>query len=100
MQILRNRIRKLQDQENEINKKAGKLKEKFLVEQKLKSDKNEKKVHIINLKQLSDKMIVNRKQEIENLRINQKEEKNKNAKEHLKKNKVLNFIKLESLSRS
>ena len=40
IKALTNRIKKLENQEKEIQKTTGKMKEKFVIEQKIKSDKH------------------------------------------------------------
>ena len=90
---LNNRIKKLQDQEKEINKKTGKLKEKYVIEQKIKSEKEEKKDLIENYKVNNEKKIEDKKLEIEVLRKQRKEDKDKQTRDLLLKNKVNNFIK-------
>jgi len=84
VRILQNRIKKLQDQEKEINKKTGKMKEKYLVEQKLKSERWERKDYVEVNKIKNEKLIEEKKQEIENLRLKRKEEREKAIKEQMK----------------
>ena len=98
VQILKIRIKKLQEQENDINKLAKKVKEKFENEQKLKSEKKEQKGLVLSSKELTEKMIILKKKEIENLRIKRKEAKDKAINDHLIKNKVSWIIILESIS--
>lgn len=87
--ILQNRIKKLQEQEKEINKKTGKMKEKYLAEQKLKSERLDRKDYVEINKIKNEKLIEEKKQEIENLRLKRKEEREKLIKEQMTKNKVI-----------
>jgi hypothetical protein len=94
VRILQNRIKKLQEQEKEINKKTGKMKEKYIAEQKLKSERIERKDYVEINKIKNEKLIEEKKHEIENLRLKRKEERDKAIKEQMTKNKVkILFIK-------
>jgi chromosome segregation ATPase len=88
VKILKNRIKKLQEQETEINKKTGKLKEKYVTEQKIKNEKGEGKDIVENYKKMTDKMKEEKKKEIETLRKKRMEEREKAQNEQISKNKV------------
>ena len=88
IQALNNRIRKLEEQEKEINKKTGKLKEKYTLEQKIKLDKLERKDLIDDHKQYSEKEAERRKIEIEHQRQKRKEIGEIVSSNNLVKNKV------------
>ncbi len=88
IQALNNRIKKLEQQEREINKQTGKLKEKYILEQKIKSDKIENKDLVINTKKYTEFEIEKRKKEIEDRRNKRKQIAEKISQDHLFKNKV------------
>jgi hypothetical protein len=64
------------------------LKEKYILEQKIKSNKVENKDLVINTKKYSELEIEKRKQEIEDRRKKRKQIAEKISQDHLFKNKV------------
>ena len=85
---LNNRIKKLEKQEKEINKTTGKMKEKFVLEQKIRADKQEKKDVIENYKRYTEAEIEKRKLEIDEKRKKRKDIVEKINQENFMKNKV------------
>lgn len=88
IKALNNRIKKLEKQEKEINKTTGKMKEKFILEQKIRADKQEKKELIENFKKYNETEIEKRKGDIDERRKKRKEVVEKVSQENLMKNKV------------
>jgi hypothetical protein len=86
---LKNRIRKLQEQEKEINKKTGKLKEKYVLEQKVKVHNQIRKESIKGHKEQNSKFTEMKKQEIENQRKQRRDNLEKLEREKLMKSKVI-----------
>jgi len=64
------------------------MKEKFVLEQKIKADKQEKKELIENFKRFTETEIEKKKQEIEEKRKKRKENYEKISQENLLKNRV------------